>query len=111
MGRRCPTLPAGWSDGVTRNTWSVQVAKASLSELLEQSISDGPQLVTRCGEAAAVLLSMVEWNALQARVQRTLKDVLLNPAGPKMDDLQVPERGPHGPHGGDWRGSIFLREA
>jgi prevent-host-death family protein len=75
------------------STWPVQDAKARFSELLEQSISEGPQLVTRRGEAAAVLVSMAEWNALQARAQRTLKDVLLDPAGPRMDDLQVPERG------------------
>lgn len=75
------------------STWPVQDAKARFSELLELSISDGPQLVTRRGEAAAVLVSMVEWNALQARAQRTLKEVLLDPAGPKMDGLPIPDRG------------------
>lgn len=78
------------------STWPVQDAKARFSELLDQSINEGPQLVTRRGEAAAVLVSMVEWNALQARAQRTLKDVLLDLAGPKLDDLPLPDRGqPH----------------
>lgn len=75
------------------NTWPVQDAKARFSEFLEQSISKGPQTVTRCGEAAAVLVSMAQWNALQARAQRTLKDALLDPAGPTLDDLPIPQRG------------------
>lgn len=75
------------------STWPVQDAKARFSELLDQSISEGPQLVTRRGEAAAVLVSMTEWNALQARAHLTLKDVLLDPTGPRLDDLPLPDRG------------------
>lgn len=74
-------------------TWPVQDAKARFSELLERSITSGPQLVTKRGEAAAVLVSVEEWEALQARAHRTLKDVLLDPAGPKLDGLQLPKRG------------------
>lgn len=87
------TSPQPSQEGHLVSTWPVQDAKARFSELLDQSINDGPQLVTRRGEAAAVLVSMVEWNALQARAQRSLKDVLLDQAGPKLDDLPLPDRG------------------
>lgn len=75
------------------STWPVQDAKARFSELLDQSISEGPQLVTRRGEAAAVLVSMTEWNALQVRAHPALKDVLLDPTGPKLEDVPLPDRG------------------
>lgn len=73
--------------------WPVQDAKARFSELLEQSITSGPQLVTKRGAAAAVLISIGEWQALQARAHRTLKEVLLDPAGPRFDGLLLPKRG------------------
>jgi prevent-host-death family protein len=37
-------------------TWQVQDAKARLSELLDASLKDGPQLPTRRGVEAAVLV-------------------------------------------------------
>jgi antitoxin Phd len=73
--------------------WRVQDAKARFSELLELSIISGPQLVTKRGAAAAVLVSITEWQALQARARRTLKEVLLDPSGPKFDGLELPTRG------------------
>ncbi len=75
------------------SNWAVQEAKARFSELLERSISDGPQLVTKRGEAAAMLVAVGEWNALQQRAKHSLKDVLLDPAGPKLDGFVLPERG------------------
>ena len=37
-------------------TWPVQDAKARFSEFLEACITDGPQIVTKRGAAAAVLV-------------------------------------------------------
>ena len=48
------------------NAWAVQDAKARFSELLERSLAEGPQLVTRRGQAAAVLVPIKQWNAMQA---------------------------------------------
>ncbi|HEY7245681.1 MAG TPA: type II toxin-antitoxin system Phd/YefM family antitoxin [Xanthobacteraceae bacterium] len=39
-------------------SWPVQDAKARFSELLETCLREGPQLVTRRGEKAAVLVPM-----------------------------------------------------
>jgi prevent-host-death family protein len=46
------------------NSWQVQDAKARFSELLEEAIRNGPQLVTRRGVEAAVLVPIEEWRRL-----------------------------------------------
>jgi prevent-host-death family protein len=71
-------------------TWPVQDAKARFSELLETCLRDGPQVVTKRGAEAAVLVSMREWEQLQQSARPTLKDLLLAPE-PRMD-LDIPER-------------------
>ena len=73
------------------HTWPVQDAKARFSELLETSLSEGPQLVTKHGKAAAVLVPIRQWNALQTAGKRALKQVLLEPAAPT--GIAVPARG------------------
>lgn len=73
------------------HTWPVQDAKARFSELLETSLAEGPQLVTKHGKAAAVLVPIRQWNALQTAGKRPLKQVLLDPAAPT--GIAVPARG------------------
>jgi antitoxin Phd len=46
-------------------TWQVQDAKARFSELLAASLKEGPQLVTRRGVEAAVLVPITEWRRMQ----------------------------------------------
>jgi prevent-host-death family protein len=46
--------------------WPVQDAKARFSEFLEASLNDGPQIVTRRGVEAAVLVPFEEWRRLQS---------------------------------------------
>jgi prevent-host-death family protein len=41
--------------------WSVAEAKAHLSEVVNRAISDGPQLITRNGRQAVVVVSVEEW--------------------------------------------------
>ena len=69
--------------------WQVQAAKARFSEFLDACLEEGPQLVTRRGAAAAVLVPIALWRSLQARDQVTLKDLLLAP-GPRGDSLVGP---------------------
>jgi antitoxin Phd len=57
--------------------WQVQEAKARFSELLDASVRDGPQIVTRRGVETAVLVPIEEWKRLSAKRQRTLKELLL----------------------------------
>jgi prevent-host-death family protein len=73
-----------------KKTWQVQDAKARFSELLETCLSEGPQVVTRRGVEAAVLVPIADWRELQHAARPTLKELLLG-EGPR--DIVVPPRG------------------
>lgn len=70
--------------------WPVQDAKARFSELLDTCLREGPQLVTRRGEDAAVLVPVEAWRRLQTNAQPTLKELLL--ADMARGDLPVAAR-------------------
>lgn len=72
-------------------TWPIQAAKARFSEFLDACIADGPQLVTKRGAEAAVLVPVAEWRRLQAAARPSLKQLLLSDKG--RGDLLVPPRG------------------
>ena len=71
--------------------WQVQDAKARFSELLDTSLRDGPQIVTRRGVEIAVLAPIEEWRRLNRVSRPSLKDLLLAPE-PRFI-LPVPARG------------------
>ena len=73
--------------------WPVQDAKARFSELLEASLSDGPQIVSKRGVEAAVLVPIKQWRQLQKRARPELKELLLAPEG-RADMLMPPRRRP-----------------
>ena len=60
-------------------TWQVQDAKARFSAFLEASLREGPQIVTKRGVAAAVLVPIDEWRRLQRTARPGLKALLLAP--------------------------------
>lgn len=60
-------------------TWRVQEAKARFSEFLESCIREGPQIVTRGGVEAAVLLPIEQWRRMGAMATPDLKGWLLAP--------------------------------
>ena len=70
--------------------WQVYDAKARFSELLDTALKDGPQIVTRRGIEAAVLVPIDEWRQLKAQARPSIKDVLLDPNGPH--DIPLPPR-------------------
>lgn len=72
-------------------TWQVHEVKARFSEFLDASLRDGPQIVTRRGVEAAVLVPVEEWRRLQQLTKPTLKELLLAPE-PRAD-IPVPPRG------------------
>ncbi len=74
----------------TKKRWPVQDAKARFSELLETSLREGPQIVTRRGVEEAVLVPLGEWRRLQESAQRTLKELLLSET-PRAE-LPIPSR-------------------
>lgn len=73
------------------HTWPVQDAKARFSEFLDACLTDGPQLVTRRGAEAAVLVPVQEWRRLQAAARPSLKQLLLSDQA--RAELTVPARG------------------
>jgi prevent-host-death family protein len=59
------------------HTWSARHAKARFSAMLDACLVEGPQLITRRGIEAAVLLPMDEWHRLQSGAHPSLKELLL----------------------------------
>ncbi|MDM0070242.1 type II toxin-antitoxin system Phd/YefM family antitoxin [Variovorax sp. J31P207] len=72
-------------------SWPVQDAKARFSEFLDACLAEGPQLVTRRGAEAAVLVPAAEWKRLQEAARPSLKSLLMSDAA-RTDSL-VPQRG------------------
>jgi antitoxin Phd len=77
----------------TMRSWPVQQAKARFSEFLEASLQEGPQLVTRRGVEAAVLVPIAQWHRLQLSARPSLKELLLAPKPRFTGGLPVPPRG------------------
>jgi antitoxin Phd len=73
------------------NTWPVQDAKARFSEFLDACLHEGPQLVTKRGAEAAVLVPMAQWRQLEAAARPSLKQLLLEPQG--GSDIALVKRG------------------
>lgn len=71
--------------------WPVQDAKARFSEMLETCLKEGPQIVTRRGADAAVLVPVTEWQRLKRAARPTLKELLLSDDA--RGDLHIPPRG------------------
>lgn len=73
------------------HVWPVQDAKARFSEFLDACMTEGPQMVTKRGAEAAVLVPVEVWKRLQASSRPSLKQLLL------MDDarmdIPIPPRG------------------
>jgi len=73
------------------HTWPVQDAKARFSEFLDACLAEGPQMVTRRGTEAAVLVPVQEWRRLQSAARPSLKQLLLSDQA--RSDLVLPARG------------------
>lgn len=72
-------------------SWALQDAKARFSELVETCLAEGPQMITKRGTEAAVLVSVDEWWRLHAAARPSLKQLLLADAA--RADLILPVRG------------------
>lgn len=77
--------------------WQVQDAKARFSELVETSVAEGTQIVTRrgVGGETAVLVAIGEWRQMERRARPELKELLLAPED--RTDTRVPPRTKHRP--------------
>jgi antitoxin Phd len=74
------------------STWPVQDAKARFSEFLETCLAEGPQIVTKRGTEAAVLVPLDQWRQMQSAARPSLKALLLS-SGARTSELVVPPRG------------------
>lgn len=70
--------------------WSIRAAQSSFGEMLETCLREGPQVVTRRGEAVAVLVPIHEWRRFQD-VRPSLKALLL--ADTTRAEIPLPPRG------------------
>ena len=59
-------------------SWPIQDAKARFSEFLEKCLTEGPQMVTKRGAEAAVLVPVAEWRRLRVSAMPSLKSLLLS---------------------------------
>jgi antitoxin Phd len=71
--------------------WQLQEAKSRFSELIDDTLEKGPQIVTRRGIDTAVVVSIDEWHKLKDENRLTWKDVLLS-EGPRFE-IPLSKRG------------------
>jgi antitoxin Phd len=62
--------------------WQLQDAKSRFSELIDDTLEKGPQVVTRRGVDTAVVVSIDEWKKLKDEKRLTWKEVLLSEGPP-----------------------------
>ena len=72
-------------------SWPVQDAKARFSEMLDTCLKEGPQVITKRGAEAAVLVPVKDWRRLERAAKPGLKELLL--ADVARGELSVPQRG------------------
>jgi len=72
------------------HTWQLQEAKSRFSELVDCTLAEGPQLVTRRGAEAVVVIAAPEYRRIQSGL--SLREVLRNaPRGEPLDLDRSPE--------------------
>ena len=72
------------------HAWQLQDAKSRVSELVECALNEGPQLVTRRGNDAVVLLAAPEYRRL-AGEDALISLLLQAPRGEPLDTDRSPE--------------------
>jgi len=60
------------------DTWKLQDAKARFSEVVDRALKSGPQVVTRHGENAVVVVSYQEFAALSHESAPDFREFLLS---------------------------------
>ena len=71
-------------------TWQVAEAKAQFSALLDAAESEGPQVVTRRGVEAVVVVPVDQWRRLRSPNFRNVKEWLLAPEA-RTENLVPPQ--------------------
>lgn len=77
--------------GSTVHSWQLQEAKSRFSEVVDLSIKEGPQLVTRRGEEAVVILAAADFRRLTGQTPRLMECLLNAPRGKPLALERSPE--------------------
>ena len=72
------------------SSWQLQEAKSRFSEFLDAALKQGPQIVTRRGVEAAVLVPIEQWRRMQQASLPNIKELLLAPG--QRFDITLPKR-------------------
>jgi prevent-host-death family protein len=67
------------------NTWQLQEAKSRFSEVVDLTLRKGPQMVTRRGQEAVVILSAHEYRRLSGNTPSLVTTLLNAPRGEPLD--------------------------
>ena len=67
------------------HTWQLQEAKSRFSEVVDLTLKEGPQMVTRRGQEAVVILSAHEYRRLSGSTPSLLSTLLNAPRGEPLD--------------------------
>src|ERR1700687_2173061 len=71
-------------------SWQLQDAKSRFSEFLNAALKEGPQIATRRGVEAAILVPIEEWRRMQNASRLGIKELLLS--GPRFKSIVAPRR-------------------
>jgi len=63
------------------HTWQLQQAKSRFSEVVERTLKEGPQLVTRRGVEAVVILAANDYRRLTGQTTNLIDGLLNAPRG------------------------------
>lgn len=67
------------------HTWPLQDAKSRFSEVVDLTLREGPQWVTRRGREAVVILSAQDYRRLRGDMPSLLSTLLEAPRGEPLD--------------------------
>jgi prevent-host-death family protein len=70
--------------------WQLQEAKNCLSEVINQALMNGPQIITRHGEETAVVMSMNDYHKKKRTGKSLLKILQSFPRGVRLDLTRNP---------------------
>jgi prevent-host-death family protein len=72
-------------------TWQLQDAKSRFSEVVDLTLKEGPQLVTRHGQEAVVILAASAYRQLSGQTPRLMECLLDAPRGEPLADERSAE--------------------
>ena len=95
-GGAAPRKAVRAANALGRDTWSVQDARAHLSDVINAAVSGRPQKITRSGKHIAVVVSAADYQSPDARrlpqSKLSLRDFFLNsPLSEVFGETGIPE--------------------